>query len=324
MTGDYRAVTDYRALNDITIKNKYPLPRTDELFDKLAKAKIFSKIDLRTGFYQILIKEKDRHKTAFITSEGLFEYNVLAMGLCNSPGVFMELMQELMQETFREYIDKGFVVVFLDDIIVYSQNEQEHLRMVFQKLREKRLYAKESKTSLFQTQVEFLGHVVGQDGIKVMEDKIEAIKAWPTPKKMSELKAFLGLAGYYRKFVKDFSKIALPLTDLTRTLVAGQPLRWDNACELAFISLKMALQSTPVLALPVQELPFTIHCDASGYAVGAVLQQDQGHGLQPIAFMSEKMNAAETRYPVHEQELLAIVTALEKWRHYLEGPGPQI
>ena len=187
------------------MKNRYPLPRADQLFDKLAHAKYFSKIDLRTGFYQILISEKDRHKTAFTTSRGLFEYNVLPMGLCNSPGVFMALMND----TFRDYLDK-FVLVFLDDIIVYSDTHRgpraPPAPWRCSRLRKQRLYAKASKSALCQTEVEFLGHYVGRNGLRVMEDKIEAVRDWPVPTTMKELRAFLGLAGYYRRFVKELQQ----------------------------------------------------------------------------------------------------------------------
>ena len=320
-SGEYRAVTDYRLLNAQTVKNRYPLPRADQLFDKLAHARYFSKIDLRTGFYQILIAEKDRHKTAFSTSQGLFEYNVLPMGLCNSPGVFMALMND----TFREYLDK-FVLVFLDDIIVYSdtlEDHERHLRLALQRLRDQRLCAKLSKSALCQTEVEFLGHYVGRDGLRVMEDKIDAVSDWPVPTTIRELRAFLGLAGYYRRFVKGFSGIALPLTELTRN-VTHRRLQWGPRQQLAFIELKRALQVTPVLALPDPVLPFVVNCDASGYAVGAVLQQDRGSGLQPVAFLSKKLTGAESRYPVHEQELLAIITALTTWRHYLSGTSSPV
>ena len=317
-TGEYRAVTDFRALNAVTVKNRYPLPRADQLFDKLTKAKYFTKIDLRTGFYQILINELDRHKTAFTTSQGLFEYNVLPMGLCNSPGVFMQLMND----TFADFLNK-FVLVFLDDIIVYSdtlEEHEKHVRQALNRLRQQRLYAKASKSALCKREVEFLGHMVGVNGLRVMEDKIEAVRDWPTPKNIRELRAFLGLAGYYRRFVCNFSAIALPLTELTRNVTRQKlELSWGAKEQKAFVDLQSALQSTPVLVLPDPAKEFVVHCDASGYAVGAVLQQDHGNGLQPVAFMSKKMVGAETRYPVHEQELLAIVSALTIWRHYLEG-----
>ena len=317
-TGEYRAVTDFRALNAVTLKNKYPLPRADQLFDKLSKAKFFTKIDLRTGFYQILINAADRHKTAFTTSQGLFEYNVLPMGLCNSPGVFMQLMND----TFTDFLNK-FVLVFLDDIIVYSdtmEEHEQHVRQALTRLRQQRLYAKASKSALCKREVEFLGHMVGEHGLRVMQDKIEAVRDWPVPTNLRELRAFLGLAGYYRRFVRNFSAMALPLTELTRNASRQKlDLLWGIKQQLAFIELKRALQSTPVLVLPDLNKEFVVHCDASGYAVGAVLQQDHGKGLQPVAFMSKKMVGAETRYPVHEQELLAIISALTTWRHYLEG-----
>ena len=317
-TGEYRAVTDFRALNAVTVKNKYPLPRADQLFDKLSRAKYFTKIDLRTGFYQILINAADRHKTAFTTSQGLFEYNVLPMGLCNSPGIFMQLMND----TFAEFLNKS-VLVFLDDIIVYSdtlEEHEQHVRQALKRLRDQRLYAKASKSALCKREVEFLGHMVGVSGLRVMQDKIEAVRDWPIPENARELRAFLGLAGYYRRFVRNFSAIALPLTELTRHVTKQKlELRWGAKEQLAFVELKRALQSTPVLVLPDLDKEFVVHCDASGYAVGAVLQQDHGKGLQPVAFLSKKMVGAETRYPVHEQELLAIVTALTTWRHYLEG-----
>jgi hypothetical protein len=236
-TGEYRAVTDFRRLNAITLKNKYPLPRADQLFDKLAHAKYFTKIDLRTGFYQILISEADRHKTAFTTGQGLFEYNVLPMGLCNSPGVFMQLMNDI----FREFLGQS-VLVFLDDIIVYSnsiEEHEQHVRAALQRLREHRLFAKLSKSALCQTEVEFLGHWVGQRGLRVMDDKIEAVRDWPTPTNIRELRAFLGLAGYYRRFVRNFSGIALPLTELTRTVTHQKLERaWGPKQQLAFVELK--------------------------------------------------------------------------------------
>ena len=315
-TDERRTVVDFRALNEQTVKSKYPLPRMDELFDRLQGAKYFSKLDLRTGFHQIRIAAEDTHKTAFRTSKGLFEYLVLAMGLCNAPGTFMQLMNE----TFSDFLNK-FVLVFLDDIIIFSNSLEEHKKhvdQVLERLKKSKLYAKKSKCSLFQQEVEFLGHHVGVNGLRIMEDKLQAVTDWPPPSNVREVRAFLGLVGFYRRFVKDFSRIALPLTALTRT-VTGAPFSWGPEQQRAFDELKGGLQKAPVLILPNPQLPYTLHTDASGFAIGAVLQQDQGNGLQPIAFLSKKMSDAETRYPVHEQELLAIVTALTTWRHYVEG-----
>lgn len=312
--GTMRMCIDYRALNDITIKNSYPLPRVDELFDRLQGAKFFSKIDLRSGYHQIRIAPEDVAKTAFRTRYGHYEFLVLPFGLTNAPATFMHLMHQ----SFREQLDH-FVIVFLDDILIYSKTLEEHerhVRKVLEILRKEKLYAKESKCELFKTEVEFLGHIVGRDGVRMMEDKVKAVQDWPTPTRVTHVRAFLGMAGYYRKFVKDFSKIAAPLSDLTKETVKFE---WAHAQEEAFRRLKDAISKGPVLILPDPNLPYVVNTDASGFAIGAVLQQDQGQGLQPIAFLSKKMLDAETRYPVHEQELLSIIHALSTWRHYLLG-----
>ena len=312
--GTMRMCVDYRALNNITIKNSYPLPRVDELFDRLQGARYFSKIDLRSGYHQIRIAEGDVAKTAFRTRYGHFEFMVLPFGLTNAPGTFMHLMHE----TFRSYLD-DFVLVFLDDILIYSKTLEEHelhVRKVLETLAKAKLYAKESKCEFFKTEVEFLGHLVGRDGVRMMQDKVQAVAEWPVPKNVRDVRAFLGTAGYYRKFIKDFSRISAPITELTKEKVKFE---WTPQHQSAFVTLKNAMQTAPVLALPDPKLPYVVHTDASGFAVGAVLMQDQGKGLQPIAFLSKKMLPAETRYPVHEQELLAIIHALSSWRHYLYG-----
>ena len=312
--GTMRMCVDYRALNNITIKNSYPLPRVDELFDRLQGAKFFSKIDLRSGYHQIRIAEGDESKTAFRTRYGHYEFLVLPFGLTNAPGTFMHLMHQ----TFREFLD-DFVLVFLDDILIYSktlEEHKEHVRKVLETLRKAKLFAKESKCEFFKTEVEFLGHIVGAHGVRMMEDKVKAIAEWPVPTKVGDVRSFLGTAGYYRKFIKDFSKIAAPLSELTKESVKFD---WGLRQQAAFVTLKQALQEAPVLALPDPNIPYVVHSDASGFATGAVLMQDQGKGLQPIAFMSKKMLDAETRYPVHEQELLAIINSLSNWRHYLSG-----
>jgi len=312
--GTMRMCIDYRALNRITIKNSYPLPRVDELFDRLQGARFFSKIDLRSGYHQIRIAPEDVPKTAFRTRYGHYEFLVLPFGLTNAPATFMHLMHQALRPLLDEC-----ALVFLDDILIYSKTLEEHkqhVRRVLDALREQKLYAKESKCEFFKHEVEFLGHRVGQDGVRMMEDKVEAIREWPKPRSVRDVRAFLGTAGYYRKFIRDFSAIAAPLSDLTKD---GVSFEWSTSHEAAFVKLKAAIAQGPVLILPDPSLPFVVHTDASGFAVGAVLQQDQGKGLQPIAFLSKKMLDAETRYPVHEQELLAIIQALTAWRHYLHG-----
>jgi hypothetical protein len=312
--GTMRMCVDYRALNRITVKNSYPLPRVDELFDRLQGARFFSKIDLRSGYHQIRIAPEDVPKTAFRTRYGHYEFLVLPFGLTNAPATFMHLMHQAL----RPFLD-DCALVFLDDILIYSktlEEHQRHVRSVLEVLRAEKLFAKESKCEFFTTEVEFLGHLVGRHGVRMMEDKVQAVREWPTPTCVRDVRAFLGTAGYYRKFIRDFSAIATPLSELTKD---GIKFEWAEPHESAFRQLKEAIAKGPVLILPDPKLPFVVHTDASGFAVGAVLQQDQGQGLQPIAFLSKKMADAETRYPVHEQELLAIIQALTGWRHYLHG-----
>ena len=312
--GKLRMCVDYRALNNVTIKNSYPLPRIDELFDRLQGAMYFSVVDLQSGYHQIRIVPEDVPKTAFRTRYGHYEFLVLPFGLTNAPGTFMHLMHQ----TFRKFLDE-FVLVFLDDILIYSKTLSEHeshVRQVLEILRKEKLYAKESKCQFFKTEVEFLGHVVGRNGVRMMTDKVKAVADWPVPTKVGDVRAFLGTAGYYRKFIKDFSKLASPLSELTKDTVKFD---WGARQQESFDLLKAALQREPVLALPDEKLPFVIHTDASGFATGAVLMQDHGKGLRPICYLSKKMLDAETRYPVHEQELLAIIHALRNWKCYLSG-----
>jgi len=218
-----RLVVDFRKLNEDTIKNRYALPLASELFDRVQGAQYFSKIDLRTGFWQILLDKKSRPLTAFSTWFGHYEYNVLPMGLTNAPATFMHLMND----TFREYLNK-FVLVFLDDIVIYSKNlsdHYKHVELVMQRLKDKGLYAKESKCSFCQKEITFLGHQLGADGLKVMTDKVKAINDWPQPKNVKDVRSFLGLANYYRGFIKDFSKKALALTELT---TSSNKFKWEK------------------------------------------------------------------------------------------------
>jgi len=312
--GTMRMCVDYRDLNRITIKNRYPLPRIDELFDRLHGAQWFSKIDLRSGYHQVRIHPDDIHKTAFRTRYGHYEFLVLPFGLTNAPATFMHLMQSI----FGPHLD-SFVIVFLDDILIFSKTKQEHerhLRMVLDLLRKNQLYAKLSKCEFFQQYISFLGHVVSKDGISCEKDKVKAIQEWPVPNSVAAVRSFLGVTGFYRRFVQNYSRIASPLTEL---LQSESKWNWGEAQQNAFNSLKNALSSAPVLAIPNDSLSYVVTTDASGYAVGATLSQDQGKGLQPIAFMSHKMLPAERNYPVHEQELLAVIRALQEWRHYLHG-----
>ena len=314
--GSARVVVDYRGLNEVTIKNKYPLPLMDELFDRVTGAKYFTKIDLRTGFHQIRIADDDVEKTAFRTRYGSFEYLVLPMGLCNAPGTFMQLMND----TFRDLLDKS-VLVFLDDILVFSRTKAEHVihvREVLMRLRKSHLYAKRSKCELFRFVVDFLGHHIGAAGLSVSQDKIDAVRSWPVPRDVTGIRSFLGLAGFYRRFVKDFSKIALPMTELTKDV----PFEWKVEQQASFEALKGALCTTPVLLIPDPKLPYTLNCDACNYAIGATLQQDQGKGLQPVAFMSQKLTGAQLNWDTREKEFYALFQACMHWRHYLHSDQP--
>ena len=313
--GTLRMCIDYRALNKITIKNRYPLPRADDLMDQLHGAKWFSKIDLRSGYHQVRIAECDIEKTAFRTRYGHFEWTVLPFGLTNAPATFMKLTNDI----FSDYLDK-FVIVYLDDICIYSKtldDHADHLRQVLQRLREHKLYAKASKCAFFQTKIEFLGHTVSTEGIGPEKSKIDAVQDWPVPTNVKAVRSFHGFANYYRRFVPRFSHIAAPLAELTRK---DTPFTWGADQQRAFDTLKTKLTTAPLLILPDPSLPFHLNVDASAYAIGAVLMQDQGKGLQPIAYESRKLSPAEQNYPVHDREMLAIVHALRVWRHYLEGP----
>lgn len=317
--GSLRMCTDYRALNKLTVKNKYPLPRIEELTDQLQGAKVFSKIDLRSGYHQIRVASRDVHKTAFRTRYGHFEFLALPFGLTNAPATFMRLMNDVL----RPLLD-SCVVVYLDDILVYSPSIQEHeshLRQVLTLLRRHQLYGKLSKCEFFKESVEFLGHIVCGEGIKTDPIKIQAVQEWPTPRNVSEVRGFLGLANFYHKFVDKFAHRAAPLTDLLRK---DQDFQWAESQEQAFQDLKQALVAAPVLRVADPKLDFILHTDASGFAVGAVLSQEDGRGLRPVAFASRKLNSAEQNYAVHELELLAIMHALRTWRHYLLGTRTRV
>ncbi|KAL0536183.1 hypothetical protein IC582_025122 [Cucumis melo] len=313
--GSMRLCIDYRELNKVTVKNRYPLPRIDDLFDQLQGATVFSKIDLRSGYHQLRIKDEDVPKTAFHSRYGHYEFIVMSFGLTNAPAVFMDLMNRV----FREFLDT-FVIVFIDDILIYSKTEaehEEHLRLVLQTLRENKLYAKFSKCEFWLKQVSFLGHVVSKAGVSVDPAKIEAVTGWTRPSTVSEVRSFLGLAGYYRRFVENFSRIATPLTQLTRK---GAPFVWSKACEDSFQTLKQKLVTAPVLTVPDGSGSFVIYSDASKKGLGCVLMQ-QG---KVVAYASRQLKSHEQNYPTHDLELAAVVFALKIWRHYLYGEKIQI
>jgi hypothetical protein len=305
-----RLCIDYRPLNAVTIKNKYPLPHIDVLFDQLVGAKVFSKIDLRFGYHQIKIRASDIPKTAFSTRYRLYEYLVMSFGLTNAPAYFTYLTNSV----FMPELDK-FMVVFIDDILVYSRNEEEHaghLHVVLQRLREHHLYAKLSKCDFWLKEIKFLGHTISQKGIAVDPDKVQEVMNWKPPTTVRQIRSFLGLAGYYRRFIPDFSRIAKPIKEL---LKKGAKFEWDQKCEDAFHTLRQHLTTAPVLAQPDNNKSFDMYCDASGTGLGCVLMQDN----RVIAYPSRALRPHEQNYPTHDLELAGVLHALEMWRHYLMG-----
>jgi hypothetical protein len=301
---------DYRSLNEVTIKNKYHFPRIDDLFDQLKGACVFSKIILRSGYHQLKIRATDIPKTVFITRYGLYEYTVMSFGLTNAPAYFMYLMNKV----FMEYLDK-FMVVFIDDILIFSKSEEEHdehLRLVLQRLRENQLYAKLNKCEFWLKEVSFLGHIISEGGISVDPSKVKDVLSWNTSQNISDIKSFLGLAGYYRIFIEGFSKISKPMTEL---LAKGNTFEWTPRRETIFQELKKRLTTTPVFAMPDMEKPFSIYCDAFSQGLGCVLMQD-GH---IVAYASRQLRKHEEKYPTHDLELAAMVHALKIWRHYIIG-----
>ncbi|GJX81526.1 putative reverse transcriptase domain-containing protein [Tanacetum coccineum] len=306
----FRMCIDYRELNKLTVKNRYPLPRIDDLFDQLQGSSVYSKIDLRSGYHQLRVREEDIPKTAFRTRYGHYEFQVMPFGLTNAPAVFMDLMNRVC----KPYLDK-FVIVFIDDILIYSKNKKEHekhLKIVLELLKKEELYAKFSKCEFWIPKVQFLGHVIDSEGIHVDPAKIESIKDWTSPKSPTEIRQFLGLAGYYRRFIEGFSKIAKPMTKLTQKKVKFE---WGDKQEAAFQLLKQKLCSAPILALPEGSEDFIAYCDASKKGLGAVLMQRE----KVISYASRQLKIHEKNYTTHDLELGAVVFALKIWRHYLYG-----
>ncbi|GJR17673.1 putative reverse transcriptase domain-containing protein [Tanacetum coccineum] len=308
--GSFRMCIDYQELNKLTVKNRYPLPKINDLFDQLQGSSVYSKIDLRSDYHQLRVREEDIPKTAFRTRYGHYEFQVMPFGLTNAPAVFMDLMNRVC----KPYLDK-FVIVFIDDILIYSKNKQEHeehLKLILEFLKKEELYAKFSKCEFWIPKVQFLGHVIDSEGIHVDPAKIESIKDWTSPKSPTEIRQFLGLAGYYRRFIEGFSKIAKPMTKLTQKKVK---FVWSDKQEAAFQLLKQKLCSAPILALPEGSEDFIAYCDASKKGLGVVLMQRE----KVISYASRQLKIHEKNYTTHDLELGAVVFALKIWRHYLYG-----
>ena len=305
-----RLCVDYRALNSITVKNRCTIPRIDDLLDAVAGSKYFTSLDLTSGYHQILISEEDRPKTAFRTPFGHFQFKVLIEGLTNAPATF----QTVMNSIFHPYIRK-FVVVYIDDILIFSKSEAEHqahLRLVLDVLKREKFFVTKAKSSFAQTEIKYLGHIVNAQGIRPDPKKVEAVQSWPIPQNVHDVRSFLGLVNYFRKFIDHYSEIAVPLTNLTKK---ASGWNWTGRCQDAFETLKTRLTKAPLLCTPNEALPYEVVTDASDLGLGAVLLQE-GH---PVAFESRKLNSAEMNYTVTEKEMLGVIHALRVWRCYLEG-----
>lgn len=313
--GEYRLCLDFRKLNAVTKKDAYPLPYMNVILDKLGGAKFFTSLDLRSAFWQIPLTEESREKTAFVVpGRGLFEFKVMPFGLSNAPPTMQRLVDSLLGPEFDSQ-----VFFYLDDAILISSNFESHLRLisqVFEKLKEAGLSLNEEKCKFAKPQLKYLGYVVDQGGLRVDPEKVEAVKDYPVPRGPKDIRRFLGLASWYRRFIKDFAEIAAPLSRLNRK---NAKWCWSSEAEASFQSLKSSLTTTPVLSCPNFELPFQLQCDASNFAVGCILTQAVPEGEKVIAYASRSLSKSERNYSVTEKECLSVLFGVEKFRCYLEG-----
>ncbi|UYV62671.1 hypothetical protein LAZ67_2001503, partial [Cordylochernes scorpioides] len=312
--GTWRFCVDYRRLNKITKKDVYPLPRIDDALDSLAGSSYFSTMDLRSGYWQIEVDEKDREKTAFITPDGLYEFQVMPFGLCNAPATFERMIDSVLGS-----LKWNMCLCYLDDIVVYAPTFEEHLRrlqLVLSCIQKAGLSLNHKKCLFGSRRIKILGHLVDANGIHPDPDKVEAVSKFPRPRNISELKSFLGLCSYYRRFIENFAGKARSLHDLLKT---EKQFYWDAAQEKAFEVLKTALISEPVLGHFDESADTHLHTDASGHGIGAVLLQIQGGKERPIAYASRSLTKAENNYSTTEKECLAVVWSISKFRPYLFG-----
>ena len=319
--GGLRFVQDYRKLNTATIKNVYPLPLVSDILNKVARAKIFTKLDVRWGYNNIRLRAGDEWKAAFRTNRELFEPVVMFFGLTNSPATFQTMMNHL----FKELIDEGVVAVYMDDILIFTETLVQHqqvVRRVLQILRENNLFLKAEKCIFEQSTVEYLGLILSPGQVAMDPVKVAGVRDWPVPTTVKEVQSFLGFVNFYRHFIQDFSHVARPLHNLTRK---DEPWKWTDDQQKAFEQLKDAITSTPILMHPDRDKPFHLEADSSNFATGAVLSQLHDDGKwHPIGFISKSLNEAERNYEIYDKELLAIVRGLQEFRHLLEGAHHQV
>ncbi|KAH7478801.1 Transposon Tf2-9 polyprotein [Fusarium oxysporum f. sp. matthiolae] len=317
--GGLRFCVDYRALNNITVKDRYPLPLIKESLNNLSGMKYFSRIDIVSAFNNLRIEKGQEYLTAFRTRFGLYESLVMPFGLTGAPATF----QRYINDALREHLDI-FCTAYLDDILIYSRTREEHiehLKMVLQKLRAAGLFANPAKCEFLVKETKFLGLIVGQEGIRMDPAKVETVKDWKTPTCLTDVQAFIGFGNFYRRFIRDFSKLTAPLNRLTKKDV---PFVWDDTCEKAFIKLKEAFTTAPILRPFDWTKDVILETDASDYVSAGVLSQYDDEGrLHPVAFFSKKHTATECNYEIYDKELMAIIRCFEEWRPELEGaPSP--
>jgi hypothetical protein len=299
---------DYRRLNALTVKTRYPLPVIDELLDELHGASWFSKLDLRAGYHQIRLAPGEEHKTAFHTHHGHFEFLVMAFGLTGAPATFQNAMNKTLSPVLRKS-----ALVFFDDILVYSSSYEDHLihlEQVLSLLSEQKWRVKASKCEFAQRSINNLGHVISSAGVSTDDSKIRDVREWPVSTDLKQLRGFLCLSGYYRKFVRNYGALSRPLSNLLRK---NTPFVWTCETQASLQALKDALVSAPVLALPNFSKEFVVETDASNTRMGAVLLQ----GDHPIAFVSKPLGPRTRGLSTYEKEYLTILLAVEKWRCYL-------
>ena len=312
--GSLRFCVDYRKLNAITVKDSYPLPKMDVILDYLSGNSWFTTLDLKSGYWQMGIRSEDREKTAFSIGNGLWQFRVMPFGLCNAPATFERLMEKVLGEIINK-----ICLVYLDDVIIFSKTFEgmlDNLREVLLRLRSANLKLNPKKCSLFSRKVRYLGHIVSEEGLTTDTEKTSAVESWPIPKNKKQVRSFLGFCSYYRRFVKGFSSLAKPLFKLTEN---HTKFVWTESCQEAFITLKRALISSPILSFPSEEGEFILDTDASNHGVGAVLSQKQNGQEKVIAYFSRVLNKSERNYCVTRRELLAIVSSMKSFHHYLYG-----